>query len=338
MNRVNKIQVSEDFLNSLSDSAANKFIRKSMVNNYTQAILFHHPNKRRLDETKILAQVKFLITTIFNELEKISSTPEKLYPTLLEIGRKEDKLKIWFDEFEESYDNYKEKSKLPFINDNFAPFLKKYKTLIDFGCGSGEITQYIAEHNNLEVTGVDVLDYRNKQVKDEGKIHFEIADFSKSPQNLGQFDIGLMHAMLHHVSNRPEEIADYIVNASKVIRDGLLVVEDAIYAQSDTTINVKGINSLQKSASSQQDFKEFLQLSVASQEAVSIILDLLSNSLVRGIPEMNFPFGCQRLSIWIEIFTKADFSIKEINVLGCQKNFFHRMSQVLFVLDKKAIQ
>lgn len=325
------------FLSAMKNDIAREFTLRTMIEHYTEAVMYHHPQSKILSKEIIFKKTFNLLNHIFNEIVDLDKNSQNLSDRLLSLGRKHpQRISEWFVEFDEAYDHYKKISKLPFIGGFLLPNLKESDSILDFGCGDGEIVSYLAEELGLQkFSGVDVLDWRSQKNKDNHNFIFYENDFSKETglMKIPSHHSGLMHAMLHHVSNEPKTIIEYLKNAKNVISDQLLVVEDVLYDKNTSYAGLPGIESLDWAKSSQPNFSKYLELEVKDQLDVITILDLLSNSLAMGIPEMNFPFGAQELSIWLSIFEESGLKLKKIQVLGFQDHLFHRMSQVLFVLE-----
>jgi trans-aconitate methyltransferase len=334
---MNRQQTASDFTKAFSNNVARDFVQKTMIDHYSEAIMFHHPQKEKLNEINIKNKVTLLVNYIFGEILTIYNNPTQLYELLLKLGRKQStRCNLWFTEFDEAYDYYKQNSKLPFIGSFLLPSLSGYQTVIDFGCGDGEIDSYVRKQLGLsQISGVDILDWRTDTNKTDPAFKFYRQDFSdpKDVLEIPLHEAGIMHAMLHHVSRDPNEIVEYLQRAKHVLSKKLLVVEDVLYSPDDMQATIPGIESLRNAAESQPHFAEFLTLTVEEQRSIITILDLLSNSLAMGVPEMNFPFGAQQLLTWVDIFANAGLTLKEVQVLGFQNHLFHKMSQCLFVLE-----
>jgi 2-polyprenyl-3-methyl-5-hydroxy-6-metoxy-1,4-benzoquinol methylase len=331
----NSPEFEKEFLNAVENDVAREFTKRTMIEHYADAILYHHPDAAHLSKSTIIAKTTALINHIFDAILKVG--PENLSKELLRLGRKQpNRISEWFAEFDESYDHYKSSSKLPFIAEFLMPSMKGTQSLLDFGCGDGEIVTFLAKELGLPtVSGVDVLDWRSQKNKENSAFAFYQHNFSdrNTEANIPPHSTGLMHAMLHHVSNKPDEISSYLQAASKAISGRLLVVEDVLYDKNLDYTALPGSESLMVAKNSQPNFGEYLNLELQDQKDVITMLDLLSNSLAMGIPEMNFPFGAQELNQWVKIFEKSGLKLKNIKVLGFQDHLFHRMSQVLFELE-----
>lgn len=323
-------------MGALTNDAAREFTHRTMIEHYVDAILYHHPDRETLDEKEITLKTTRLLGRIFGDLLDHVGREDDLPQTLLVLGRKNShRIHEWFSEFDEAYNHYKKVSKLPFIGEALLPHMQQTKSFLDFGCGDGEIACYLARELGLEsASGVDVLDWRSKREKDNSNLVYYQHDFlnSSQPVHIPMHECGLMHAMLHHVSDRPDELVEYVKAAKKVISNRLFVVEDVLFDLEIVSERMPGIESLEVARKVQRNYSEYLEMPITDQRDVMIILDLLSNSLAMGIPEMNFPFGAQELTSWIDIFSEAGLTLEKVHVLGFQNHMFHRMSQSLFVL------
>ncbi len=325
-----------NFLHAVANSEASEFTRRTMTEHYIDAVLFHHPNSANLDHKQIQTKVIKLINRIFDELALLNNKPQQLATRLLELGRKQQsRIPEWFVEFDEAYDHYKKISKLPFIGSFLLPYMQATQSLLDFGCGDGEIAMYLGKELGLSsVAGVDVIDWRSDSNRNNPNFVFYEHNFVTNNSNdIPAHDTGLMHAMLHHVSREPAKIVEYLLRAKNAINGQILVVEDVLFDAKLHVSNIPGIESLNQTRNSQPNFAEYLAKPVEVQRDVITILDLLSNSLAMGIPEMNFPFGAQEINTWGDIFQMAGLKMRTLKVLGFQDHLFHRMSQVLFVLE-----
>ena len=331
------MKLESDFFGAFNNEVANQFTARTMVEHYTEAIMYHHPRKGELDGDDIGTKAQALVDEIFSSIGSISTQPELLGETIKKLGRKaEDRNPIWFSEFDEAYDSYRKNSKLPLIGKFMLLSLRGANSLVDFGCGDGEIALFLRDELGLdEVRGVDVLDWRGEKAKNDERFKFYSHDFNKPGEaEIPSSDAGTMHAVLHHVSGDGDEISQYLERAKGVVGDKLLVVEDVLYSGEDFHLSIPGIESLQSRIDEQPNFAEFTKLSLEEQRAIITMLDLLSNSLALGIPEMNFPFGARKLSAWIGVFENSGLKLQDVQILGFQEHLFHRMSQVLFVLNK----
>ncbi|MFP4367794.1 MAG: hypothetical protein ACLFQA_11935, partial [Bacteroidales bacterium] len=94
----------------------------------------------------------------------------------------------------------------------------------------------------------------------------------------------------------------------------------------DINMQVKRVSEIQPL------FAEFVKLPEEDQRDITILIDIISNALCGGVPQMAFPFGFRSLNQWMDIFSRNDYIKKEIEVLGYVDGSFNRSGHVLFIL------
>lgn len=96
------------------------------------------------------------------------------------------------------YLNRLQKAKMieAFLQDFLNSPIKGY-TILDIGCGNGDISDYFAEKNNQYA--VDIEDARNKK---DSNVRFRLIDSEQLPYNDNFFDIVLSHHVIEHVKNQ----------------------------------------------------------------------------------------------------------------------------------------
>lgn len=95
------------------------------------------------------------------------------------------------------------------------PMLEGGKTVLDLGCGSGEVSKALGDLGYL-VTSVDVVD----KVKVEG-VKVVVYDGKKIPFEDNKFDVLLLITVLHHVAG----FEDLLQEAKRVAKK-IIIVED----------------------------------------------------------------------------------------------------------------
>ena len=86
-------------------------------------------------------------------------------------------------------------------------------SVLDIGCGSGDISSKLAQENNLDLIGVDVL------VRESCKISVKKFDGEILPFSNNSFDYCLFVDVLHHVDN----ISTLLKEARRVARMGIII-------------------------------------------------------------------------------------------------------------------
>ncbi|MCX5751474.1 MAG: hypothetical protein NT099_07395 [Candidatus Saganbacteria bacterium] len=334
-----RLQVARNFFHAFGNATARKFVRKIMIANYTDAIMTHHPRAQNLDRTAIQKKCELLVNTIFRRLEDVSSRPEFLFDVIRTMGRgTKDRESIWFPEYQEAYVQYKHTNKQAQRDKILFPHIVG-NSLVDIGCGGGDqVADLKARHPEqlVRVAGIDTLDWRTPELK--LKIDYYERDFSKpgtaSPE---QYDTGMALAVLHHVGNSDQALATFLTGVKTAVKTRLIVEEDVLITPQDLArTDIPGLEIIGDLRKQQPQLDNYLNLDQATQKAVTSLIDLLSNSLSVGVPDMSFPFGFRTLSDWTNQFAANGFILRKIQVLGFQKGNFNQSCHILFVLDKTA--
>lgn len=102
------------------------------------------------------------------------------------------------------------------ICNSIKDYITTNSTVLDIGCGNGEVTNVIADYFNIErdynlkITGTDVINYTKHGFE------FHLAEFNKLPFNDNEFDIGLINDVIHHISKDLQ--IDFIKEALRVCK------------------------------------------------------------------------------------------------------------------------
>lgn len=97
----------------------------------------------------------------------------------------------------------------------FAEHIKPKMKILDYGAGSGQISEYLVQKFDTKMALVDVVDYNKTKLK---LIKF---DGKKLPFKDNSFDLTLIIFVLHH-SNYPIEI----LNEVKRVSEKIIIIED----------------------------------------------------------------------------------------------------------------
>ncbi len=107
-----------------------------------------------------------------------------------------------------------------------SKFFRQDETIIDFGCGDGQVTNYVYDHITHNITGYDVRNYPTHGVMAPIK-HF---DGISIPVSDGHFDAGLMTNVAHHEENNEKILREL----ARIIRpSGRLVVIETVPIRND---------------------------------------------------------------------------------------------------------
>ena len=324
------------FLDAFRNQRARDFVMKMKISNYSSSILEHHPRKGNPGNEHVLRKCSLLINTIFEQIEAVQESPGELFPLLNKLSRKNPvQDEIWFPEFDEAYANYKHNRKLNNRYRQLKPYLYG-KSYCDVGCGGGDLVAFLKKnhaHFNM-CEGIDVLDWRTDEIKDE--INFQMLDFSRpGTRSRFRYDTVTCLAVLHHVGNTDDELSVFLQNVGTAIsRDGRLIVEEDVilpgYQVNENPVVRKQVERLSKK---QPLFAEFVNFSENDQRDITIIIDIISNALCGGLPQMAFPFGFRSLNQWAAIFSGNNYRIADIEVFGYADGVFNRSGHVLFILE-----
>lgn len=330
------INEAKTFLKAFKNSKARDFVHKMKISNYSNSILEHHPRKEKSGNEHVLRKCRLLINAIFEQIEAVQESPGELFPLLNKLSRKNpEQHEIWFPEFDEAYANYKHNRKLNNRYRQLKPYLYG-KSYCDVGCGGGDLVAFLKKnHAHFNIcAGIDVLDWRTDEIKDE--INFQMLDFSRpGTRSRFRYDTVTCLAVLHHVGKTDNELSVFLQNIGTAItRNGRLIVEeDVILPGYQVNENADVSRQVEKLSGIQPLFAEFVEFSEDDQRDITIIIDVISNALCGGVPQMAFPFGFRSLNQWIEIFSRNNYNIADIEVMGYADGVFNRSGHVFFILE-----
>ncbi len=334
-----QLETASDFFEAFSNPAANEFVRQLMCKNYSAAIMTHHPQADSLNPDSIEARNRVLVNSIFQRIGDISKNPHFLFDIITSMSRKHSpRDAIWFPEFDQAYEAYKHLSKPAARDELLSPFVSG-NSLVDIGCGGGDLAARFRDNHSDVLTdgvaGIDVLDWKTPGLD----IDYHVLDFSRegaaAPRS---YDTGMLLAVLHHAGKTDNELRTFLAGVGTAVDQRLIVEEDSIITEEDLSIlarsNVAGIKEFERTRYEQPAFNKFLGFDHSTQKAVITIIDLLSNALSVGVPEMAFPFGFRSVTEWKDLFASCGFDLERIKALGFQPGNFNQTSHVLYILNK----
>jgi 2-polyprenyl-3-methyl-5-hydroxy-6-metoxy-1,4-benzoquinol methylase len=110
--------------------------------------------------------------------------------------------------------------------------LSQEKTILEIGCGTGEVSYWIAQHSNSQVIGTDLcvpfIEQANQKFK-LPNLRFEVLDFNNPQQiNDRKFDYIIGNGILHHLYYHMDDV---LVRLKTLLKDKgrIIFLEPNIY-------------------------------------------------------------------------------------------------------------
>lgn len=321
--------------------------------NISRSELQNFKNKIR-DGRKNIHGIFNPIENLFNSnKEVISFTKQLLIKRYIKFGFKKKEIM--------SILNYLEvnKSKLPdknrkFINKNFLNFhgdyyksiidsyipkrysitfkyinkilnLKKFKRIVDFGCGTNDLGRIIAEDKKKTVIGVDIINYSNNFKKKNLK-YIKIKDPCDVP--VKSFDLLILNGVIHHVDICYLDKLLSNIQKKMTSKSRVLLFEDSwskIKLFKDKDLDIVSTKKLQK-----------LNIKYGDNAIIAIysFLDWIGNILARNLRNISMPYNFNSDEDWEKIFSRKGMKlVKKLNI-GFFKNTLNRQGYVLMVFKK----
>lgn len=331
-----KKEEANHFLSAFGNETARSLVFRMMTQHYAEAILEHHPAPASLNTEKIRQQTRHLCTLLFEKIDLAGDDPSRLIALLTGMSRAHQPVaEFWFEEFNEAYENYKHHRKLAVKLEQLLPFLRD-GAYADIGCGGGDLVCHLKDNYGKfsSYTGIDVMDWRSEAVRE--KINFRVFDFSgpggKAPP--GKYDFATCLAVLHHVGRDETSQLTFLRNIRESLhpRGRLLVEEDVILPADEISSSKDYMKQMEHLRQEQMLYGEYTDLGRRDQEQVLILIDLLANSLIVGVPDMDFPFGFRSIHEWERLFREAGFVSEKIQINGFVAGTFNRSSHVVYLL------
>ncbi len=113
------------------------------------------------------------------------------------------------------------------IFDQLKPYLKDiHGKVIDYGCGSGSLTQIFHDRLGLDIEGVDVRNFKGKNVS----VPVRIFDGYKVPVSDKQYEAAVLTNVIHHEKDN-EKILEEL---DRIVEKNLIIIETVPEADNDT--------------------------------------------------------------------------------------------------------
>ncbi|MEI7578970.1 MAG: methyltransferase domain-containing protein [bacterium] len=292
---------------ALSDDIAVQFVLKLRLINYRflpknnfKIVSKHFKNNLKTLKQGLISPLKFnnALTNIIQENGRLYKEP-------------------WFYGFEYEYRNQK-------LVDIELQDISKYiigKKILDFGCGSGEISNVLSQQNK-KVTLIDITDHRTDPNK---KLNFiKSYDSSIIPLDDKSIDTSLVFSVLHH--NNSTIIKKLILELKRITKKRIIIKED-----------IYNIDMIQNKEKLKNDvfLQEFCTLSLKSQLNVIILSDFISNLIIQNNTQIDFPFNFFDDISWRKLFSEFDLQLKLVYLDGMRRDEsdYYGSCHIYYIID-----
>ncbi|MBI2268237.1 MAG: class I SAM-dependent methyltransferase [Candidatus Blackburnbacteria bacterium] len=90
--------------------------------------------------------------------------------------------------------SFTQKFRSSLITRTYKNWLKRNEKVLDVGCGTGVVSEYLASHFNVTITGCDINNHLSRDIK-----FVKMAYKDKLPLPKNSFDTAMLNDVLHHV-------------------------------------------------------------------------------------------------------------------------------------------
>jgi SAM-dependent methyltransferase len=190
------------------------------------------------------------------------------------------------------------------IYSQIAPYLLP-GSVLDYGCGDGQVGELIAEKNKQEVTLTDV--YEHSHIGQTGLPFKSFKQGAKAPFINNQFDNTLAITVFHHSSNPKNTIKNVHAITKK---SGRAIVIESVY----------GVTGKELPEAEQEKIKNYLSLNAEQQRMTNVFFDHFYNRVIHYSKDestkVNVPFNFNTPENWEKIFDKCGFKQESVVHLG----------------------
>lgn len=203
--------------------------------------------------------------------------------------------------------------------------LKKFKTIVDFGCGTNELGKNIAKDKSKKVIGMDVINYSEK-FEQKNLRYIKMKNPNQIP--VKKFDLLILNGVIHHIDL--EHLDKFLNNLSQKMtqKSRVLLFEDSwtndkfhVDKDLDKKNNIKFMNI-------QKKFSDFEIVKIYS------FFDWIGNILTRNLLNISMPYNFNSLKDWEKIFARSGMVLEKKLNIGFFKNTLHRQGYVIMLFKK----
>lgn len=112
------------------------------------------------------------------------------------------------------------------VGEQILPFIFDNENILDFGCGNMFISDFIAKNRQVDITGLDIIDYNT------GKFKFIKYKEGKLPIKDDIFDVAIAAFVLHHTENP----SFYLRELRRITRKRIILIEDTYVNKFEQTV------------------------------------------------------------------------------------------------------
>jgi len=203
--------------------------------------------------------------------------------------------------------------------------LKKFKKVVDFGCGTNDLGRIIAKDEKKIVIGMDVINYSNN-FKQKNLKYIKM----KNPYDIPvkNFDLLILNGVIHHVDICHLDKLLFNIQKKMSSKSRVLLFEDSWSKKKllkDKDLDNKSSKKLLELGDKYGD-KAII--------AIYAFLDWIGNILARNLKNISMPYNFNSDEQWEKIFLRKGMKLdKKINI-GFFKNTLNRQGYVLMLYKK----